>query len=229
MKQLKLVLFSIASLFFFTNTFSQSISPGLERLMSDMKRGEGPATRQKTYDEFGGSPYLNAGFVSGTITRDDGATYSSIPLRYNVYDDQIEFKQQDGMVLYIANPEQYKEIEIDGDKYIYLQLMDGKRKVQGYYELLEDGKIQLLKKHAVTMKDAEPAKPYVDPVPASFVSKPVAYFLLKEGEISEITNEKNLLETCGNSEKIQAFIKENKLKMRKEEDLKKIVNFSNSL
>jgi hypothetical protein len=185
--------------------------------------------RQLTYDDISGSPYVHDNFSEGTIISKNGNQYEKVPLRYNVYDDQIEFKHKDGLVLFISNPEDYTAIEIDGAKYVYLQLMDGKRKVQGYYVLLEDGEIQLLKKHAVVKKEAEPAKPYKDPVPAAFVPKPVAYFLLKDGKIFEISNDKNLLDACGNSEKLPAFIKENKLKVRKEEDLKKIVNFSNSL
>lgn len=230
MKKVRLLISIISALVLLTEASAQILIPqDLDRLITDMKRGEGPRHTQKTYADFGGSPYLNATFVPGTIVRENGETYTNIPLRYNIYDDQIEFKHKEDLVLTIANPAEFTEINIDGAKYIYLQTSAGKGRTKGYFELLENGTVQLLKKHAVSMKEAEPAKPFKDPVPAAFVAKPATYFLLVEGEIFEIANDKSLLEALGNDEKLQLFIKEKKLKLRKEDDLKTVISYYNSL
>ena len=214
------------------NINAQNFNIGdLTDFYTEIGRSNSSKHRQQTYEDIAGSPYLEDDFIEGTIIRNDGTTYEKIPLRYNGYDDHIEFRDKNGLTLFLDNPEEFKEIKIEGKKFIYYNLVNSKQKVQGYFELLEGSKTQLLKKYSIKIKDPEPAKAYRAPTPASFVSKPICYFILQnENQLFEIRNDKNIIELLNDkNNEMQRFIKKNKLKVKKEEDLKQIVAYYNSL
>ncbi len=63
-----------------------------------------------------GTPYLNENFVAGVVY-DHKARYEGIPMRYNSYDDQIEFKQNNQ--LYILDPQpRIRKVELDGHTFV---------------------------------------------------------------------------------------------------------------
>ncbi|NOR76316.1 MAG: hypothetical protein GQ525_14315, partial [Draconibacterium sp.] len=91
------------------------------------------------------------------------------------------------------------------------------------------GEYLLIEKHRVELKDAVAAKPYVEAKPASFVTKKSTYLILNlEGEFIEIDNKKDLLSlNTQKSNELGVFIKKNKIKTSKKEDLIKFTNFLN--
>lgn len=186
---------------------------------------------EKTYNDIQGSPYLQDGFIEGTVTRKNGDVYHQVPLRYNGYDDQIEFKPPTGVALYLSNPEEFQSVTIGSQKYIYLSSNSKRQEADGYFELLEDGKTKLLKKHAVVLKEAEPAKPYQDPKPAAFEKEPASFFVLNEKqEVIEISNTNSLLDALPSANnELKSYLKKNKLKVRKEDDLRQVIAHYNEL
>lgn len=184
----------------------------------------------KKEQEVAGSPYAQEHFMNGSVIQNDSIIYKQIPLKYNIYNDQILFKHNDGMEFYLAAPEKFKEIRIAGQRYIYRDFLKGNKKTNGYYELLEEGKISLLKKELIVLKEAQQAKAYKDPEPARFIMKPTEYYLLKDGnKIFAVKNEKHLLTLLDHKEELKAFIKKNKLKTRKAEDLIRIISHYNKI
>ena len=203
----------------------------LNDFMQDMKGRTPKILEKQVYKDIKGSPYQQNDFTDGNVVQNNGITYKKVPLRYNGYDDQIEFKDKKGAVMYIGNPESYKEFKIGSQIYIFRKNLKSKPKVEGYFELLEDGKLQLLKRFEVSLKKAEPAQAYSDPKPAEFIKKQPTYFIISNGnQIAEVRNEKDILELLPDQkETVSKYIKKNKLKVKREEDLRQVIVYYNSL
>ncbi len=180
-----------------------------------------------------GSPYEQKDFVEGKVVQNDNTTYNNIPLRYNIYEDRIEYKHNNEIILYIDSPEKFKETIIGKQKYIFGKYTYGEKTKTGYYELLLQGEVSLIKKKAMGIKAAESEKPYVKPKPATFIKKPdVFYYLKEDNSIYEIKSKKDAVALLkDHNDKLVSFIKKNKLrfKSKKEQNLIDLVSYYNSL
>ncbi len=221
---LVLVLFS-------TNTNAQRMYD-LRDFYTGLGGNHAPITRATSAQKpVEGSPFARSEYVKGTVIRNNGDIYQNIPLRYNKYEDRIEFEDVNGKDLYIDNPSDYKFIIIDDQQYIYGEFLKENKKVKGYYVLLEVGKVSLLKKQLCGLKKAEPAKPFQDPKPAKFYTKTDEfYILINQKNIEKVKNEKECLAILQDQKnKLAKYIKSEKLKVKKEEDLKKLIEYYNTL
>src|SRR6267143_2044045 len=63
-----------------------------------------------------GTPYLNDNFVTGVVYTNLGK-YSGVSMRYNMYDDNIEFKQNDQLLILDPQPRIMK-VELDGHTFV---------------------------------------------------------------------------------------------------------------
>jgi hypothetical protein len=67
-----------------------------------------------------GTPYLNEEFIDGAIYYDGKYRIPSIPLRVNLYNDAMEYKDKN-TILAVAKPERIDKIIIDDQTFIYLK------------------------------------------------------------------------------------------------------------
>ncbi len=181
------------------------------------------------YADFEGSPFLNSDFDIGQIKLKNRKIYEGL-LRYDIYADQIEFKTADGNIYAVKNPEVLGEITINSSHFICFNKIE-ENSLEGIYEVLADGEYLLIEKHQVELKDPIAAKPYVEAKPASFSTKKSKYFILNlEGRFIEIKTKKDLiaLDTKKHDE-LKSYIKKNKIKISRKEDLISFVNFINEI
>ncbi len=183
--------------------------------------------------EVEGSPYEYKDFSTGKLVQYDNTSYNNIPLNYNIYEDRIEFMHKNEVAFYIDKPEDFKEIYIGNQKYIYRSFNAGKKTKYGYFEVLKEGKVSLLKKKSMNIKEAEPEKAYSSAKPARFIKGPNNFYLLKEdNKIYEVKSPDDVLSIINDqNEKLSSFIKKNKLKFKskKEQNLTDLISFYNSL
>lgn len=175
-----------------------------------------------------GSAYLNPEFTLGTVYTLKNVHYTSIPLRYNIYNDVIEFKLQNDSIYAISNPEIIRQIEIEGETFFYYRTDYNKA---GYYSLKYEGEVQLLLKYNIGFHDAISAAAFAEAKPAIFQPKANTFFIKTKDELPVRISRKNDLKNIfGNkSDKMLTFIKQKKLNIRKEDDLLKIVEFINQM
>lgn len=183
---------------------------------------------EKTVDYSGiqGSPYLNIEFTDGVIYLKD-TTAVKLPLRYNIYSDEIEY-QLDGVNYVVGNTQLINMILLGKSTFVYLPFI----KNGGYFEVIEIGKCFLLQKRSVTFKPAEGPKPIEGAVkPAKFIVEPdIFYMVVNDSLTFEIKNMKSVRNALQDQKlKIESFIKQNKIKNIKKENLIKIVKYYNSL
>jgi hypothetical protein len=182
--------------------------------------------KQNSYSDVEGSPYLSDVFSIAEIYLKDTTAFR-MPLRYNIYADAMEYKVNDAVYM-IDNPHLINKIVLNGSNFVYLPFIEK----GGYYEVLISGKCFLLQKRIVKYKPAEGPKPIEGvSIPAKFVKeKDKFYFLMNSKESYEIINLKTVVTALSDKkESIEQYLKTQKVKNIKKENLIKIAAYYNSL
>lgn len=184
-----------------------------------------------TENDIEGSPYLNDDFINGTIFTTTKMQFQNIPLRYNIYTDNLEFRTPEDKVMVIAAPEIVERAEFGEIKLSYLPYSTSKKIKRGFFKELVNNHVSLYSKSGISYK--EPVKPaaYKDAEPARFIKKPDIFFLRIEQEAAILINNKKVLIELfpKHREAVEAYIKKNKVKYNKKDKLIELVNYYNSL
>jgi hypothetical protein len=203
--------------------FSQLNDPFLENYNA---RKRNFPEKAKEFKDIEGSPYLNSNFVDGVFYLKDTLTVK-LPLRYNIFTDEMEY-QLNGINYAVGNPLSLNKIIFNESVYVYLPFISK----GGYFELFELGKCTLIQKKTVNIKPAEGPKPIIaKAIPATFIRKPdVFYFVINDTIVKRIDNLKSIIDALQNQKpKIENYIKQEKIRKIKKENLIKIVKYYNSL
>ncbi len=178
-----------------------------------------------------GSPYLLDDFTIGSVYTNTSDEFTDIPLRYNIYSDQIEFKTRDNSVFSMGTPEIIERVELGNYKMVYSPYEQGKKSKQGFFIVLEEGKSSLYAKPQIILNNPTKPSAYKDAEPAKFIKKPDEYYIrIEKNEARPVENKKDLVEIFPtHTQQIETFIKKHKIKTKKAETLKELVQYYNSL
>jgi hypothetical protein len=83
-------------------------------------------------------------FIPSVIIRNDGTEINDIALRYNVSANTMQFKRN-GTILNIYETNKIKRIILGDKVFVYAPYNDARRIRLSYFQLLNEGKYQLLK------------------------------------------------------------------------------------
>src|SRR5687767_11904721 len=185
--------------------------------------------QQASAQKIEGTPYLSEKYVPGEILF--GTSRSTVPLRYNAYQDLMEY-QQNGKALVLDPSTKIKSVRLGESTYIVDKFeFDGKTKY-GFLNLLDSGKVTLVAKKVI--KYQEPLKGRAldgGDLPAKFSKSSDAYFYrVGNGELQEVNNIKDMIASFPDKqEEVKQFAKKEKISPKKEEELVKLVRYYNSL
>lgn len=184
-----------------------------------------------TESDIEGSPYLNDEFVDGTVFTVQKQQFVDVPLRYNIFNDQMEFKTQDGEVQAIATPEIVEKVNIGDIQMVYLPYSISKKIRKGFFTVIEEGKASLYLKHEIFFQKAVEPAAYKDAEPAKFEKRPDEFFIrVGSAEAQLIDNKKDLLDAFPDKQnEIEKFVKQNKIKTNNSENLLEVIRYYNSL
>lgn len=225
-----ITIFLFFSMFACEKVSSQIVMRELQDLATMVRFTKRLTSRQQdSYTEIESTPYMSEDFKPGEVYTKNNILYKG-PLRYNIYADEIEFKVND-IVYWIAEPQKIKYIKIEKSTFIYFHSDEKKNKKGSFYELLVEGKCQLLLKRNTVFLKAEAAKPYQDPKPAQFKVGNDTYLLLIDNGLPQlITNKKSIINALSEkSSDISKYIKKQKISIKEKGDLIKLVKYYNSL
>lgn len=188
-----------------------------------------PFTERNTAD-LGGSPYFNDEFLKGTITMEDKSVYKDLYLRYDQESDQLVYRKPNSSVSMLPNGKVFGfTIEqpngiVTNFKYVFTN--DGK--ADGFYQLLYDGSSSLLKK--VKKKVVEVVE-YNSPSKTKTLSTTTNYYILRSTGVVELikADKKSFIKAFGNESDINDFIVKQKINLKNESDMIKLVAFIDSL
>lgn len=202
------------------------IGQDLKEFNSVMLRKSNQISPVLTEKQISGSPYLTKQFITGTIIRTDGTTINDIPLRYNIYDRTMQFKRG-GTILYIVETHNIKQIILNNKCFIYAPYNAAKKIRLSYFQVLNEGKFQLLKMYNVIytksgenlgIRDSSRFEP----------SSPSYYLRYSDGIANLITSQKKLIKLLQPiPEKIIDYIRENNININDEKEMIDLLKYTN--
>ncbi|NOR28544.1 MAG: hypothetical protein GQ540_08450 [Lutibacter sp.] len=229
MKKPQLIL--LITLLTYSTVFSQkgnSINNAISDI-SDVFRYKNPTSNYKNYE---GDPYFNNQFILGTINNTNAKKIYSYQMRYNVYEDKIEIQKEDKSIVYLAKATNFNVL-ILGKTFVLKTYEDKGENNEGYLELLlNKSNIELYKKHKRTLISAKKAKSsYEEDKLARFNSSESFYYKLGNSKVLLLPKSKKdfLKSFSDKSNDIASFMKHNKLKKSKKEDIIKILEYYSTL
>jgi hypothetical protein len=214
MKSLTILLFLLC----FTNTTKAQV------YLRDI---QGRLIRETNFIGVIGSPFENDEFLMGNVMLNNDNEFENVPLKYNIYNDELYFKNaKDEMLLSFVIP--VKWFKLAGQTYL-----NGFPEIENYtrnsfYGLLAGNKIKLLFKAYKTISET---RPYNSPNVEKRFERYKNYFILKEGKMYRFKPTRKALLNLFDSEgpRIEKYIEKEKINFRNNEDLIKIFDFINLL
>ncbi len=184
-----------------------------------------------TSAEIQGSPFLNDEFIQGSVYTKQKMKYVDLPLRYNIYNDQIEFKSDKGEIQAIAVPDVVEKIEYGNYILVYLPYAVGKKVEKGFFIVKENGDATLLEKPVVVFEAATEPAAYKEAEPPKFNRRSDEYYIRVGNEPAQILHSRKDVPKIfpDHSKEVERFIKENKVKPDDPETLSGLVKYYNSL
>ncbi|WP_372648637.1 hypothetical protein [Draconibacterium sp.] len=195
------------------------------------KISKGEHRNRLTESDIEGSPYLNDEFTAGTIYTYQKIQYNDIPLRYNIFNDEMEFQTPDEQILAIAAPEIVEKAVVGENTFSNIPYKLGNKVKRGYFILLTEGKLSLYARPEVLYQKPKEAAAYAEPEPAKFIKRPDTYYLRLNQEAAVKIESKKDLENffTDHQSQMESFIKKNKIKPGKEDKMTELVEYYNSL
>ncbi len=183
----------------------------------------------KIPDEYQGTPYYHNSFLLGNVYMNGKLIENNVSLRYNVFADELEYKksgeQGDKQTFAIIKSEDIY-VTINNETIIF-------KATKGYFLVVFDGTnfslLKKLKKKYYPFKKATTS--LTTDVPAIFMDEESYFISTKDGVLKEFTGSKNkklkVFSTKYNQAK--SYIKEKKLDINKEKDLKRLIMYLDNL
>jgi hypothetical protein len=182
----------------------------------------------KHYVDVKGSPYLSDEWQEGMVKLHNGNIYHGVKLKYNQIDQELTFRNQKGEAQLFVQP----VVEFELNKRLFRKgypAIDGTSSPNTFYEVLEDGPTQLLKR---TSKKIIEETPYSSATKVkSVVESHSLYIANKEGRLNKIKKDKKSLLGVlpEKSSELEKYVKDSRLDLRQEADMAKLVAYYNSL
>jgi hypothetical protein len=178
-----------------------------------------------TYDNIEGNPHYSDAFIESIVYMKDGRT-ASLPLRYDLFQDEIEFKRENKNYWIFKNDVLYIQY---GKELLFPEPFSKTPGKSTYFFAKERGKYALFIRKKVSFHPKTPSQGYSESLPDRF-ERDNDEFYLKQSDMPaiEIINKKTLLEMLSDNAAALDYIKKSKIKANKEEDLIELVRFLNN-
>ncbi len=184
------------------------------------------------YATIAGSPYLNKNFQNGKPISKYNLTFPIIPLRYNIYTDNMEYRSPENKVYVLRDPNKIKAYKIGDSTFIYSPYYKSKSKLSsGYFQVLVPGKTKGLIKYTIYLLQAHPTQPYKPAEPERF-SERIKSFYVKVGDEAAVpvSRAKNIMHLFPKQKsQLSHYIKKEKIHIRKQAEFVKLINYINTL
>jgi hypothetical protein len=180
-----------------------------------------------------GSPFFDTGYQIGSLKIMHGKDYHQLKLKINLESNKVIFEGKNGEMLSVSRPVERVSLQgKDGKESIFRAGFNSidKQNDQSLYQVLDSGKVLLLKYVEIRFKDARSAYSGTD-LTRTYRQIPTYYiWTAADGLIRAPSHEAGLMAIFpAHKNAIAAELRKDKLKLKKEEDLTKAIQFCNSL
>lgn len=182
-----------------------------------------------------GSPYEENYFQPGNIYSNNELTVSNVPMRYNIFADEIEINtsqdpNQQNINVLGKSPDVF--VKIGTDIFVYVENLSAKDQ-SGYFKVVHEGEqFDLYKKSKVNYVEKRFAETsYQQDQPARFDRTDTFYLVSNRGVFYELPNNRRRFAAVfkEHNKEIDTYVRGNRLDIRNEADLKKIVKYFNEI
>jgi hypothetical protein len=195
------------------------------------KGADGNPVFEKSYVDVQGSPYLQEDWAIGNVLLKNGKSYTGVALKYDQVKDVLLFRNEKNETNTFAQPVKSFTITSRKDN-SQLSFRNGFTPVKSatensYYQVLADGKVQLLFRN---VKKVRNDKAYNSATTVLTVEEYPGWFIARDGmPVTIKKSEKAVLEAIGgDSAALEAYIRSNKLNVKNDADLVKLITYYNS-
>jgi hypothetical protein len=186
--------------------------------------------REVQYKSVEGSPYLYDDFKNGAIRDKKGMLSENMLIRYDGYRDEVQFLK-DGKTLVVepALASEFYFLVLNGETKLVEQVffkngftVDGFTALN-YFQVIYDGKVKYLRKVKVNYLEENVNNYGTNEIKKRF-QRADSEYLLRDGKAIPMTKgRKEFITSYGNSAQVKSFIKENKLNIKSDTDLVKVL------
>ncbi len=198
---------------------------------------QGKPVMQQGYTDVEGSPYLNANWFPGVVNLAGGKAVTA-KIKYDLVKDELLFQSpRDSMALAFVTPVKsfsFGVFGVDETSLVPLVFSNGYASIDdqttaSFYQVIADGKVKLLKRYRKVIHSDQAFNSAT--TTKSFVMRDAVYYLIKDGKIEKFkTSQKTVLAALNDkADKLQTFIKTNKIDFESDKDLAGLFTYYNSL
>ncbi|NAS13802.1 hypothetical protein [Poritiphilus flavus] len=177
-----------------------------------------------------GTPYMNELYKTGKTTI-NGGSETSRPMRYNAFSDEMEFLSNQQKPLKLLKRENIV-VELDGKTFeVHKYRYKGKYR-RGYFNPLNSGEVVLfLQPKKRLLKATNPEHGYESMTPAKYEDDFEYYLKIGDNLFERIDlNKRELFYYLSDeASAVKKFVGENKLKLRKENEVVALLNYYNKI
>jgi hypothetical protein len=206
--------------------FSQSTYLDLEDYAGVFKSKDVIAVTNTNID---GSPYFNEVWENGIVVFKNEVAYKVKSLNYNVYTNEFLFRQGGGEFA-ISNLDEIEEFRINEN--IFIHYFIGDKSNKSFFQVITtNNKLVLLKKFDCLIAEGKPSTGITPAINDKFKISSEYYYIDQSNPAQEFKIKKNNIPEFMSKhiKEVQTFIDDNKLKLKKEEDLIKVFDYYNTL
>jgi len=154
--------------------------------------------------------------------------------RYDIYNDEIQIETKPGVFRALSN-EKFKAVSINNDVFVYRKFINSKKEVTlGYFQVLAAGKASLYTRHYIDVRQSNDNN---HPLLGNKLNnkdiklhrKKKFFYSFDDEKIFSLNPKKRVILQIlkDNKKEVEALISDLKLRVKKEEDLKKIFDYYN--
>lgn len=185
------------------------------------------------YREIKGSPYLEEKWNEGQIWLEGDSLPGVFDIRFNVFGNEMQFIHKKDTFA-IGNPLMLDKIVFANRHFEYLAFLHNDNHNMAYFEVLVDGKLRLLARHYVSLKlGREPLTAYHPQNEYDWFVSGSVYYLQSSTQVNPAVipdRKKSWINMAEDkNDEISVFIKENRLKLHRKQDLISLVEFINTI
>jgi hypothetical protein len=173
-----------------------------------------------------GSPYFNSKYANGSIKTLSQKEFEIKNVRYNLETQQLEYTENDNVYAIQDSVQSFTMLDSVGNSHQFAKLKS--EQSEGFYEAVADGNVTLLKKYTIKKEIVED---WFTKKKTNKLVQHAVYFSSKGGTLQKFTpTAKNIaLVLADKKEKVSAYIKNEQLDLKQDDDLIKVFKFYNTL
>ncbi len=197
-----------------------------------IKDNQGRVMMIQKYTDVQGTPFLSDNWTKAIVRLKANGNFSNMQVKYDLVEDQLLFRdaKSDQPMEFIDQVLEFKLVADDGSSTVYkkgFKASDGNTS-NNFYQVLYDGGTQLLKRK---VKKVIEDRPYNSAVTVKTFNEVETYYIAKANEPLKIKKDKKQILTAlaDHAAELEKYFQENKLNVKDDEDLIKLIAYYNTL